>query len=554
MDDLEQWKLDLENYYRNQFFMDPQHKDDWQEAARQAAEAQYQAELGKRPTLVDLPEVTVTASNPTKTVTTESDWDPGYSQFMSGERYYADQDHKNYLDLQRNDMTNSIRETTDKWGKGIGLGMTALATLPVASGAAAGISTGVNAFKTAYPALYSGIKTGLNVGFTIDGVRNALSDNGVQKTYRIGKDIYQNGLTGQKAWNFAKSATGDVLDIAGGVGLTKDVVKGANYINNLYKSGKLRGLTDEAKYGIYDKIQGYRIYKNMPDASDIYTYKPYHPSHNTAVDDIYTVRGKQRQGLALTETEAKIAADTPITSGISDFDNGTYQTLSTQWSGNPHADMAFMGSYGHTRVGGETGRQWRMGFSTTPGKKLPRSFVEAQRQAIAHAPSGSFISADSHHLTIPEQIEFIRKIDPKTSIREGIKSADDWTFTTTPYGMSPDAYRFFTLQGQLPGNRLVYAGKTGLFNEYAVRNADVYNWQQAYRNGDMSAKQYVDNFNNWVKEFGGRPGHVDFKTGEPFFYHPVIYKNKSGGSINIKKRNKGKFSKVRDYVDYKNNK
>jgi hypothetical protein len=29
---------------------------------------------------------------------------------------------------------------------------------------------------------------------------------------------------------------------------------------------------------------------------------------------------------------------------------------------------------------------------------------------------------------------------------------------------------------------------------------------------------------------------------------------KSGGTIHIKKKNKGKFSKVRDYVDYKNNK
>jgi hypothetical protein len=29
---------------------------------------------------------------------------------------------------------------------------------------------------------------------------------------------------------------------------------------------------------------------------------------------------------------------------------------------------------------------------------------------------------------------------------------------------------------------------------------------------------------------------------------------KSGGTIKIKKKNKGKFSKVRDYVDYKNSK
>jgi hypothetical protein len=38
-------------------------------------------------------------------------------------------------------MTNSIRETTDKWGKGIGLGMAAAAALPVAASAATYIAS-----------------------------------------------------------------------------------------------------------------------------------------------------------------------------------------------------------------------------------------------------------------------------------------------------------------------------------------------------------------------------------------------------------------------------
>lgn len=59
--------------------------------------------------------------------------------------------------------------------------------------------------------------------FSVDGIRNAISNNGIQKTYRIGKDIYENGLTGRKSFNFVKSATGDVLDIAGGLGTTKRI-------------------------------------------------------------------------------------------------------------------------------------------------------------------------------------------------------------------------------------------------------------------------------------------------------------------------------------------
>jgi hypothetical protein len=52
------------------------------------------------------------------------------------------------------------------------------------------------------------------------------------------------------------------------------------------------------------------------------------------------------------------------------------------------------------------------------------------------------------------------------------------------------------------------------------------------------------------------------RQGEPFANFDPAYTTqkmvlsgyKSGGTIHIKKKNKGKFSKVRDYVDYKNNK
>lgn len=37
-------------------------------------------------------------------------------------------------------------------------------------------------------------------------------------------------------------------------------------------------------------------------------------------------------------------------------------------------------------------------------------------------------------------------------------------------------------------------------------------------------------------------------------YNSKSQYQKQGGSIKIKKKNKGKFAKVRDYVDYKNNK
>lgn len=75
--------------------------------------------------------------------------------------------------------------------------------------------------------------------FAVDGIRNAVSNNGIQKTYRIGKDIYENGLTGRRVWDFTKSATGDILDIAGGAGTVK---RG-------YNTGrKLLGFVDNIPY------------------------------------------------------------------------------------------------------------------------------------------------------------------------------------------------------------------------------------------------------------------------------------------------------------------
>lgn len=503
------WKQEVLKHFQQQYFMS--HPDNWQELAQKAADEYIQKNLPKNQPVSSNQEIQVTPSNDNvqpSSADVQSEVTPTIT--YSSEISKLDPEYQNYKKKQQQEsykLGSEVSHSMNEAGNTIGnIALTAADFTPLWAANMAG-RTGLALYNDDYKGAAEELVAGVLAPYAIG---------------KIGKGVIKGG---KYAWQNRK-LVGDAV---------KNTYEKGKGVVDLYKSGRLQGLIDEIKYDVYDKVQGYRIYKNMPDASNIYKYKPYHPSHNTAVDDIYTVGGKQRQGLPLTETEARIAADTPITSGISDFDNGAYQTLSTQWSGNPDADMAFMGSYGHTRVGGNTGRQWRMGFSTTPGKRLPKSFAEAQRQAIAHAPSGSFISADSHHLTIPEQIEFMRKIDPKISIREGIKSVDDWTFTTTPYGMSPDAYRFFTLQGQLPGNRLVYAGKTGLFNEYAVRNANVYNWQQAYKRGDMTAKQYVDNFNNWVKEFGGRPGHVDFKTGEPVFYHPVIYKNKQGGKLNYLK-------------------
>ena len=306
---------------------------------------------------------------------------------------------------------------------------------------------------------------------------------------------------------------------------------GINLLDNVNLS-KLRGMIDELRFDIYDKFQGYNIYKNMPDASGIHSYKPYDPSHNTTVDKIYTVGGKQRQGLELTDEELEFAKDTPYTSGIHKDDEGQ-QLLSTAWDSDNinNTDFTFMGNYDYLRNATDfSKRSFRMGFTPLKGMTLPKSFVQANREAIEHAPSGSFISADAMGLTIPESMELYKKMgisSPLYAAKEG-----NFYIGGNQWGMSADAYRFFTREAQKPGRKLVYAGKAGLFNDAAVNNPQVYQWQTDYKDGKITAQQYINNFNNWVKEFGGRPGHVDPKTGEPFIYHPVIYKKEYGGTIN----------------------
>jgi hypothetical protein len=69
---------------------------------------------------------------------------------MSGQRYYADQNHKNYLDWQRNDYTRGIREYTDKWGNAIGAGVEIVSGFTPLWWVAPAVRTGLDLSKGDY--------------------------------------------------------------------------------------------------------------------------------------------------------------------------------------------------------------------------------------------------------------------------------------------------------------------------------------------------------------------------------------------------------------------
>ena len=100
----------------------------------------------------------------------------------------------------------------------------AIAGLTLGNGVPA-LWKGIQAFRTAHPIISGAIDAGL----TIDGVRHALSNEGVQKTINYAKD---------DNWGrAAASGTMDALDLLGGVGLVGDAVKGMRYLKQVPNFG-----------------------------------------------------------------------------------------------------------------------------------------------------------------------------------------------------------------------------------------------------------------------------------------------------------------------------
>ena len=389
------------------------------------------------------------------------------------------------------------------------------------------------------------------------------------------------GLAEDSNWRYATDFANPINIMGPGL-LRKGISSGINYAENLsrnlveklnpaidfYTSGRLKGLYDATKYGIYDRVQGLNIYRKMPSAKDIHTYNPYSETQNPGLQKFNAAKEKVQLGTA-TQTETKLASSSPTGIRIEETMGNPedYQGL-TQIIDRDSYSKTFFVPYHYLNNSLSTHsrdpwnlRSWRLGFTpSTQGMSLPKSLVEASRGAIQKAPSGSFIGADSKFLTIPQSIE---AIGIKRTMKEGVYNpahAFDKSYGNTK--ISPDAYRWFTLEAQKPGNTLVYAGKSPGFNnasvrpmsigktnpetgeiEFSIINKDkahnyyIKDLEDAYKRGEITAKQYVDKFNEWAKEFGGRPAHVDWRTGEPFIYHPIIYKKQKGGSLHKTRRN-----------------
>lgn len=251
--------------------------------------------------------------------------------------------------------------------------------------------------------------------------------------------------------------------------LSKDLEKAFKPAIDFYKSGRLRGMYDAAKYGLYDRAQGLYIYEKMPSAKSIHAYDPYSEAQNPGLLKFNKAKEQVSLGTA-TPLETRLAKSSPTGITIETF-KGTpmvHDNESRSFTFFSPCNYLNREGFGNSRKSWDQ-RSWRLGF--TPGEigfPLPKSLVEASRGAIQKAPSGSFIGADAEYLTIPQSIE---RVGILRTMIEGFNNPVLKGLRENIPGtkISPDAYRWFTLEAQKPGNTLVYAGKSPGFNNASVR-------------------------------------------------------------------------------------
>lgn len=125
----------------------------------------------------------------------------------------------------------------------------AIAGLTLGQGVPA-LMKGVQTFRTAHPIISGAIDAGL----TVDGVRNALSDNGVKKTWNYIKD----GNWGRAA----ASGTMDALDLLGGVGWIGDMIKGAKLAKGAYIARQMNQALEQPTSLVFNPDNMYRVIGN----------------------------------------------------------------------------------------------------------------------------------------------------------------------------------------------------------------------------------------------------------------------------------------------------
>lgn len=199
-------------------------------------------------------------------------------------------------DSYNSGMLNKINDGRNKVAKGMAVTMGGLAAL------IGGLSS--------VPALYSLyqiplVSRAINTLGTIDGIRNAISENGVKKTIGLAKD--------RKYGRAAISGLGDVLDISGGIGLLKDykVIPGLKedfkFLHNYLK--------DKPRASLGEKVYNYaRPFLRA-------TAKPFRDITNPIIYKAMLLNDGQASGMGIIRNLLGRNTDVPEVKPISEVKN-----------------------------------------------------------------------------------------------------------------------------------------------------------------------------------------------------------------------------------------
>ena len=572
-------------------------------------------------------DVVVTAKAPQKKqVAVETDWDPGYTKFMSGQRYYADNNHKNYLDQQRNDMTNSIRETTDKWGNAIGTGVEIVSGFTPLWWVAPAVRTGLNLSEGDYKgaALNAGLAfaapyaVGKGLQFITPHARTAFNNYNRYRNIRnftkeLNKNIsktqirqsdalpledgflFHNGHTEVRPAGFdgkkftyiqrevrpgaLKTQNGKYTSVREPYGDNQDMLwwdtQGHNYGKEVYVTRQsddavnvMSNMRELPISQISERYQpSYYVTKQKPIEQVIkYTYNPITGYTPSMPGKILTNR-MSYDDILQQPVISSVKQPTPSKTSLAFFERSPSKISKAEKAGIP--------------------------------KGMERTIVNNEQEILANAKS----FAEKYGYEMPETIDAAKAMYNQhnsffrtPSNHESVILHYDPELTKLPLEQQ---YFKLASKGYPESMRSYDFSKNGIYSDDFVFVAPDYGEVMPYIN-DVPAVMLRRPFRKsnpltWHKDaewtiqskytpydqvFGKNkigtaqignagPQH-EFKVSTRYL-HPVKiaepadkgtllgihlgpYEYKSGGSIHIKKKNKGKFSKVRDYVDYKNSK
>ena len=115
-------------------------------------------------------------------------------------------------------------------------------------------------------------------------------------------------------------------------------------------------------------------------------------------------------------------------------------------------------------------------------------------------------------------------------VRERLLQPTKWEGGVEP--LSTDSYLALLKQGNRPGYSLRYSPNgMSSFNNQSFANRYIQDLLDKANNGEIPKKQFVDEFNKWVKPYNGMEAKIiDDKIIMP---HPYVYKKKQGGKMNV---------------------